>query len=270
LINKEFLFHHRRADRVIDSQVPNSISYDKLDNDKVSLVWHFRELGENDVLIDHIKQYLLYPTAVANEKLGKFKEGLTIRKVVSDYLRLFHKTGLEQLKLKEAFRKTTYFKDFDKKNIRYSLICSQDQQVFMRECFFQAGIIDVTDPVHRLVFTTKSEASGYHYLAWDRSENYIVAGENYLVCDIGHNAISISSIQAHNTESASKVNLLAEYPEAGSMSLERNLQSYLESNMFRLNLNEMIIDAAVQEFVKKIKISNDLARERQIYLNLVS
>lgn len=179
--------------------------------------------------IHNIKKYLLDPVDVADVELGYMKKDLNVQKMISGYLRLLQTLGLQHLKAdKIRFKELVYFEDFKEDNVRYCLTSSKSQEGFMRECFIQAGIINRNGPEYRLTFTSKSESAAYSCLAWDRSESHISAGEAYMVCDIGHSAISISTIQAASTNSTSTVKLLNEYPKAGSKILNDGFKSLLE------------------------------------------
>lgn len=92
----------------------------------------------------NISQYL-FDVERANEKLSQMMDGLTIQKVITDYLKYFIKLALERLHVHEKFTKNEYFeKDYDihnMGNIRYCLVCPTTQQKLVKKCFIDAGII---------------------------------------------------------------------------------------------------------------------------------
>jgi hypothetical protein len=183
------------------------------------------EVFPNDIFFRNIKQYFLDPRRY--KKLAQIKYGLTIEKVISDYFRCLHKHSVAKLKEMKPFQKITYFSDFIEEGIRYSLACNQDQQDFMRQCFIKAGIISESDPYSRLTFTTKSEASTYSCLAWDRSQSEIIYSDQYLVRDIGYSSLSVYSILTGTTDSTSTVEFISDYPGLGSLSFNNNFKKYL-------------------------------------------
>jgi hypothetical protein len=246
--------------------VPTSILYkadaltsaayrDKKLLNRDSFCWGYgvpRHPKQNDICIPNIKQYMM--ASLVNEKLEKLKLGLTIKKVVSDYLKVLHELGIRRLKENRAFARSTYYIDFKPEKIRYCLICDQDQEDFVRDCFIEAGIINGSDPDNRLTFATMSEAAAYNYLGWNGSVSGTNAGEKYLVCDIGHSSVSISRIQLNTTLSTSEVVLVDTYPKLGSVVLENNLREYLQLNSRQLYLNQKLIEDVVDEFLESTKV----------------
>ncbi|KAI8090650.1 hypothetical protein BDF21DRAFT_194736 [Thamnidium elegans] len=205
--------------------------------------------GKGDVYISNIKQYILNIDQ-ANEELGQKKEGLTIQKVVTDYLKKLHGLAMKCLKSQEDFCESDKFKeDFKLENIRYCLSCPKSQKNFMEKCFVDAGIIESEDLSYRLVCVTEVEASAYYCLSLDRIKSKIVHDQEYFVCDIGHCSFGMSKIQADTTELLSKVDLISEEPGQGSMNLENYFRRYLNG----LNLNQSIIDTTVETFIDEIK-----------------
>lgn len=183
------------------------------------------------------------------------KEGLTIQKVVTDYLRKFHTLAMKCLKNQEDFCNSDKFKkDFKPENIRYCLSCPKSQKDFMEQCFVAAGIVEPEELSYRLVCVTEAEASAYYCLGLDRIKSKIVHDQEYFVCDIGHCSFGMSKICADTTELLSKVNLISEVPGQGSMNLENNFRKYLNENKTYLNLNQSIIDTLIETFVDEIKV----------------
>ncbi|KAI9261961.1 hypothetical protein EDC94DRAFT_609368 [Helicostylum pulchrum] len=210
---------------------------------------------EGDVYINNIKQYILNIDQ-ANEELGQKKEGLTIQKVVTDYLKTLHALAIKCLNNQEDFRNSDKFKkDFKPENIRYCLSCPKSQKDFMEQCFVAAGIIELDDLSYRLVCVTESEASAYYCLSLDRIKSKIVHDQEYFVCDIGHCSFGMSKICADTTEILSRVNLISEVPGQGSMNLENSFRKYLNENKIDLNLNQSIIGTLMEKFLDEIKHS---------------
>lgn len=180
------------------------------------------------------------------------KTGLTIEKIVTDYLTKLH-TALSRLQDRDTF-KNGYYQTFQIEKSRYCLACPQSQQVFMGKCFIDAGIIHEHELPHRLTFVTESEAAAYNCLAWDRKSSRIKVDEHFLVCDIGHSTFGISRIDAKATESQSTVKLISEDFQHGSADLEKRFRSYIETNADSLNVDKAKIDEAVIEFTDNLKV----------------
>lgn len=235
-------------------QVPTSILYKQGQiHDQDSIFWGAEisepTITEEDIYIKYIKQYI-FNSACKDEEWNK--AGLTIQKIVTDYLAKLH-TALRNLEDKDTFKKG-YFQDFKLGDSRYCLACPQSQQVFMGQCFIGAGIINEDELEYRLAFVTESEASAYNCLAWDRKSSRITVDEHYLVCDIGHTAFGISRIDAKSTESLSLVESVFEKNCNGSMNLENRFRSYLENNAVSLNMDQTKIGEAIKEFEENLKV----------------
>jgi hypothetical protein len=214
-----------------------------------------RHPTKGDILVSNIKQYMQNP--LANIGLGDSKHGLTIKRIVVDYLKRLHNFGVERLEESQAFNRVDFhYRDlyFYRKH-RYCITCDEDQQEFLRECCIEAGIITADDPKCRLTFATNSKASACNYLVLDREESEIIAGDKYLVCDIGQNSFCISRIHADTTISTSNVIHIATHRNSGFIALENNLRNYLETNSTSLYLNQEIIADAVEEFARDLKVA---------------
>lgn len=185
-------------------------------------------------------------------------DGLTIQKVIADYLEFFITLALKRLEVHEKFSQSEYFKDFDIQNvdnIRYCFVCPKVQQQLVKECFIKAGVIEEHELEDRLSFITEAEATAYHQLSLNRKSTKINTGESYLVCDIGETSVGIAKIYADSTESFSTVELVSENPRQGSINLENKFRTYLEKNITILNLNNSIINDLIKVFVDNIKVN---------------
>ncbi|MBM6388165.1 MAG: hypothetical protein JSY10_30195 [Paenibacillus sp.] len=208
-------------------------------------------IEEEEVYIDNIKQYILNIDQ-ANEELGQKMEGLTIQKVVTDYLKIFHALAIKRLEKQEDFCNSYEFEqDFKLENLSYCLSCPTSLNDFFADCFVKAGITEKDN----LVFVSEAEATAFHCLSINRLTTKIVPDQTYLVLDIGHSSFGISKIKADSTENFSKVELISEELGKGSMVLENSFRDYLIKNKSQLNLNESIISKLVETFVKEIKVS---------------
>ncbi|KAI8090646.1 hypothetical protein BDF21DRAFT_491033 [Thamnidium elegans] len=209
-------------------------------------------IDEEDVYIDNIKQYTLNIDQ-ANEELEQKMEGLTIQKVVTDYLKTFHALAIKCLKEHKDFRKSYKFEDdFKLENLGYCLSCPTFLNDFFADCFMEAEIITEKD---NLVFLSEAEATAFHCLSLDRLITKIIPDQTYLVCDIGHSSFGVSKIKADSTENFSEVELISEEIGKGSMVLENSFKNYLIENKSKLKLNESIISKLVEIFVKELKSS---------------
>lgn len=221
--------------------------------DEDSILWGAEiseaTINDEDIYVRHIKQYMF--NSVRKEDEWN-QVGLTIQKIVTDYLSKL-RVALLKLQDKNSF-KSDYYRNFKLDDSRYCLACSHTQQVFMRQCFIDAGFINEDESENRLIFVTEAEAAAYNCLAWDRKSSRITVNENYLVCDIGHAAFGIARIDAKSTESQSIVELVYEDSQYGSMDLENRFRTYLELNAESLNMDQGKIDEAVREFEENLKV----------------
>lgn len=154
--------------------------------------------------MSNIKQYLFdHENANENGKIAKMKEGLTIQKVATDYLKFFVKLALERLQVHKIFSQSEYFqKDYNLgnvENIRYCLVCPKTQQIFMSDHFVEAGIIKEYEFNQHLSFVAEAEATAYHLLPLDRQVTKITPNQSYLVCGVGEISIGIAKINADTT-----------------------------------------------------------------------
>ncbi|GAA5810177.1 hypothetical protein MFLAVUS_003596 [Mucor flavus] len=215
-----------------------------------------RRRDEGDIYIDNIKQYILNKDQ-ANEELEQMLKGLTIKKVVSDYLKIFHAVAIERLGKQEDFCNSYNFEqDFKLENLSYCLSCPTSLNDFFADCFVEAGIAEKDN----LVFVSKAEATAFHCISLGRQTTKIVPNQTYLVFDIGHSSFGVSKIKADSTENFSEVELVSEELGKGSMVLEDNFRDFLIENKSHLNLNESIISRLVETFVKEIKFSFDFSQ----------
>ncbi|GAA5809044.1 hypothetical protein MFLAVUS_002447 [Mucor flavus] len=206
---------------------------------------------DGDVYIDNIKQYTLNEDQ-ANKELQRKKEGLTIRKVVADYLKIFHELAIDCLTEQKDFCESYKFEeDFKLENLGYCLSCPTSLNGFFADCFVEAGITEKDN----LVFVSEAEATAFHCLSLDRLTTKIVPDQTYFVYDIGHSSFRVSKIEADSIESFSEVKFVSEEQEKGSMALEKSFENYLTENKSTLNLDESIISILVEQFVKEIKSS---------------
>ncbi|KAI8095813.1 hypothetical protein BDF21DRAFT_458075 [Thamnidium elegans] len=211
-------------------------------------------VSEGDVYIKRIKEYIC-GTDRTLEELEQ--AGLTIEKVVTDYLKKLHGAAIEKISEQKIINHTP----FKVEDCRYCIACPLPQRDLMTYCFIEAGIITKEEAEYRLMFVTESEAAAYNCLGWDRKLSKTEGGKHYLVCDIGHTTFGISKINVSVTESLSTVSLLSEYAGQGSMCLENNLRNYLVENAHDLKINRPTIEAAVLEFTESIKFHFVLPNE---------
>ncbi|KAI9254420.1 hypothetical protein EDC94DRAFT_242599 [Helicostylum pulchrum] len=241
------------------SQVPTSILYKdgKIDHED-SMIWGLEisepTVSEGDVYIKHIKEYICGTDGVLEELE---QAGLTIEKVVTDYLKKLHGAAIEKISAQEIVSHTP----FKVEDCRYCIACPLPHRDLMTCCFIEAGIITEEEAEDRLMFVTESEAAAYNCLGWDRKLSKTVGGKHYLVCDIGHTTFGISKINVSVTESLSTVSLLSEHAGQGSMCLENSLRNYLVENAQDLKINRPTIEAAVLEFIESVKFHFSLPNE---------
>lgn len=234
-----------------------SILYIKDGEKKILCGAHSPYVAPEDIYIPSIKQYL-FNLELADERLGMIKEGLTIQKVVTDYLECFIKLALERFQIHDRFRQSKHFRSSynldNVSNIRYRVACPNDLQTFMTNCFLGAGIIEDYEKEQRLSFITDVEAIAYNQVALNRESTKFIPGQSYLVCDVGEISIGLAKVNVDTTESLSTVKLFSENSNHGSTHLEVNFRNYLEENSTELHLNQTIIDNLVIAFLQDVKV----------------
>ncbi|KAG2194844.1 hypothetical protein INT47_007906 [Mucor saturninus] len=192
-------------------------------------------------------------------------DGLTIQKVITDYLKYFAELALKRLQVHEKLIHDMHFKEFvsekfideDIKAVCYCLVCPTDRQAFMKDCFIKAGIIEESEAERRLLFSTRAVATAHCQLSLKRNVTKIQSDYNYLVCDVDDVSIGIAKIQAASTESLSSVTAISDNLTLGSINLETKFEDYLMENMAKLNLNLSAIAQFVDAFSKHYKFNMD-------------
>lgn len=216
--------------------------------------FHRDDITIDGIFISNIKQYL-FDIEKANEKLGRMKEGLTIKKVVTDFLSVFVEMSLDRLLVHTKFRQSKYFKqDFSAENIRFCLVCPKPIQKFMSQCFIDAGVIEECEITEQLTFISEVEAVAYHQISLNRKVSKLVPDNTYLLCDIDELSVGIAKIDVDTTESFCTVELIEENFKNGTTDLEVRFRNYLEENSAPLCFNASIINNLVDNFVKNIKV----------------
>ncbi|KAI7894680.1 uncharacterized protein EV154DRAFT_560047 [Mucor mucedo] len=218
------------------------------------------DVNDIGVYVDNISQYLLDIDA-SDEKLGRLMDGLTVRKVITDYLKYFVQLALKRLQVHKNVVKNVHFQEFvneefideDIKTIGYCLVCPTDRQEFMKDCFIEAGIIEEFEAEHRLLFVIEAVAIAHYHLSLDRNETGIQSNQDYFVFDVGDISIGIAKVHTASTESLSTVTGISDDIAQGSINLDIKFKDYLIENLTALNLDISHIDQFVQTFSKKMK-----------------
>ncbi|KAI7894666.1 uncharacterized protein EV154DRAFT_577412 [Mucor mucedo] len=248
-----------------DSKEPSetffsSILYSKDGNDTPKCGMQRDDANDVGVYVDNISQYLLDIDA-SDEKLGQLMDGLTVRKVITDYLKDFVQLALKRLQVHDKLIKNEYFQEFaneefieeDIKTICYCLVCPTDRQEFMKDCFIEAGIIEESEAEHRLSFVIQAVAIAHYQLSLDRNETGIENDQYYFVLDISDISIGIARIHAASTESLSTITGISDDITQGFLNLDIKFKEYLIENMTALKLDTSLIDQLIQTFSDKIK-----------------
>lgn len=188
-------------------------------------------------------------------------DGLTIKKVITDFLKYFVQLALKRLQVHDKLIKNFHFKEFvneefideDFKTICYCLVCPTDRQEFMKDCFIKAGIIEESEVEHRLLFTTRVVATAHCQLSRWRHATGIKNNQNCLFCDVDDMSIGIAKMHAASTESLSSITAISDSLMQGPISLETIFRDYLTENMTYYNLNLSLISQFVDNFCEKVK-----------------
>ncbi|KAI7894669.1 uncharacterized protein EV154DRAFT_599767 [Mucor mucedo] len=223
----------------ISQKFHSSILYLKNENDSPLCGIKPVSVGGTGVYIDKISQYLVDIDA-SNEKLGELMDGLTVKKVMIDYLKYFIQIALKRLQVHDKLVKNEHFQEFvneefideDIKTVCYCLVCPTDRQEFMKDCFIEAGIIEESEAERRLSFAIKAVAIAHYQLSLDRNTTGIQQDQDYFVVDLGDISIGIAKIHAASTESLSTITNVCD-----------NI----------LNINHSLIDQFVQTFSENAK-----------------
>ncbi|KAG2203812.1 hypothetical protein INT47_012745 [Mucor saturninus] len=244
----------------ISQKFHSSILYLKDENDSPLCGIKPVFVGGTGVYIDKISQYLVDIDA-SNEKLGQLMDGLTVKKVMRDYLKYFVQLALKRLQVHDKLVKNENFQEFvseefideDIKTVCYCLVCPTDRQEFMKDCFIEAGIIEESEAEHRLSFVIKAVAIAHYQLSLDRDTTGIQKDQDYFVVDLGDISIGIAKIHAASTESLSTITKVSDDITEISINLDIKFKDYLIKNMTELNLNHSLIDQFVQTFSENAK-----------------
>ncbi|KAG2205277.1 hypothetical protein INT47_009542 [Mucor saturninus] len=243
----------------------SSILYPSDENDNILCGVEFEDVGNKGVYLANIGHYLV-DIETSNEKLGQLMNGLTIKKVVIDYLKYFVPLVIQKLQKHDKLVKNEYFQNFvneefiyeEINTIRYCFVCPTNRQEFMKDCFIEAGIIEETEAEDRLSFVTEAVATAHYQLSLNRNVTMIQSNQDYLVCDVSNISIGIAKIVTASTESLSTVTGIFDDITQGSLNLEDRFKNYLIENMAELNLNILLIDQFVNAFIEDIKYTFDM------------
>ncbi|KAI7891307.1 uncharacterized protein EV154DRAFT_602615 [Mucor mucedo] len=238
----------------------SSILYPSDEDDNLLCGVKFEDVDNKGVYLANIGHYLV-DIETSNEMLNQLMNGLTIKKVVTDYLKYFVPLGIQKLQKHNKLVKNKYFKIFvneefiyeEINTIHYCLVCPTSRQEFMKDCFIEAGIIDETEAEYRLSFVTEAVATAHYQLSLDRNLTRIQNNQNYLVCNISDASVGIAEIHAASNESLSTVTEVFDDFTQGSMNLEGRFRDHLTKHMTELNLNTSLIDKFVNAFTEDIK-----------------
>ncbi|KAG2203811.1 hypothetical protein INT47_012744 [Mucor saturninus] len=248
-----------------DSKEPSetffsSILYSKDGNDTPKCGMQRDEVDDLGVYVDNISQYLLDIDA-SNKKLGQLMDGLTVKKVMTDYLKYFVQIALKRLQVHDKLIENEYFQEFvneefieeDIKTICYCLVCPTDRQEFMKDCFIGAGIIEASEAEHRLSFVIKAVTIAHYHLSLNRNETNIQKDQDYFVVDVDDISNGIAKVHTASTQSLSTVTKISDDITRGSLNLDIRFKDYLIENMTELNLDASLIDQFIQIFSEEIK-----------------
>ncbi|KAI7894681.1 uncharacterized protein EV154DRAFT_497527 [Mucor mucedo] len=238
----------------------SSILYSKDGSDAPIYGMQRDDAGDIGVYVNNIRQYIVDVDA-SDEKLGQLMDGLTVRKVVTDYLRYFVVFALKRLQVHKKLVKNEHFQEFvneefideDIKTIGYCLVCPADRQEYMKDCFIEAGIIEEFEAEYRLSFVIEAVAIAHSQLSRDRNETGIQENQDYFVLDVGDISIGVAKIHAASTISLSTITEISDDATFGLKNLDNKFKEYLIKNMTELNLNISLINRFVRTFSEFIE-----------------
>ncbi|KAI7894667.1 uncharacterized protein EV154DRAFT_548819 [Mucor mucedo] len=238
----------------------SSVLYLKDENNTPLCGIEHDDVNDRGVYVANITQYLVDIDA-SNEKLSQLMDGLTVKKVMIDYLKYFIPLALKRLQVQDKLIKNERFQDFVNENfideniktVCYCLVCPTDRQEFMKDCFIEAGIIEASEAEHRLSFVIQAVAIAHYQLSRDRKETGIENDQYYFVLDISDISIGIARIHAASTELLSTVTGISDDIRQGLLNLGIKFKDYLIENMTALKLDNLLIDQLVRTFSEKMK-----------------
>ncbi|KAG2205529.1 hypothetical protein INT47_005903 [Mucor saturninus] len=225
------------------------------------------DIKTDGIYIPNIKHYL-FDIEESDGKLEKLKEGLTIKKLITDFLSALVKISLDRLHIHKDFSQSKYFaQDFSADNIRFCLVCPKSLQEFMRDCFINAGVVKEHEVTQRLAFVTEVEAVAYHQISLHRQVSNLAPDYSYTICHIDEISVGIAKINVDTTESLCTVYLVDENSKNGTICLEVKFREYLEDNSTLLCLNPFIINNLVVAFVNGVKVPTFYDVSKIMYSN---
>ncbi|KAI7890072.1 uncharacterized protein EV154DRAFT_262177 [Mucor mucedo] len=249
--------------------------YQKNENDTPLCGIALEDIDDIGVYVSNICQYLVDIDA-SNVKPGHLMDGLTTKKVFTDFLKYFVQLALKRLQVHDKLIKNFHFKEFvneefideDIETICYCLVCPTDRQEFMKDCFIKAGIIEESEAEHRLLFTTRVAATSHCQLSRERHVTRIKNNENYLFCDVDDISVGIAKMHAASTESFSSITAISDSLMQGPINLETEFRDYLTENMTYFNLNPSLISQFVDNFSEKVKYTyNDMRAAETVVIS---
>jgi molecular chaperone DnaK (HSP70) len=189
--------------------------------------------------------------------MPELPEGMTVLKVISDYLKDFHKNICNEMQGALGAR------DFDKKKaqFRYCLtvpaMWTDRAKTIMREAAIQAGIIDREDHPDRLILIGEPESAAL-YSEKMKGGITIKSGETLMICDAGGGTIDLTTFKKTiEGESKSFQEITEGYGNScGSAQLDLNLKNYIlrMTKSRPIPITEKAMDELLDHFQKQVKV----------------
>ncbi|KAI9259264.1 hypothetical protein EDC94DRAFT_521283 [Helicostylum pulchrum] len=213
------------------------------------------QIEEGDVYIDNIKQYILNIDQ-ANKELEQKLKGLTIQKVVTDYLKIFHALAIECKKGYSLFSKSSE----NESKIQFVLtvpdIWNESERESMAQIAIKATMIK-EDELGDLLIISELEA----YPCLFRDPENPNSDSNFIIFDAGGETVDLSTFHlTHNQENGDPMirqigNGIGD--TCGSTYLDRAFKEYL-LKFYRgigteANNNDPSFDSVMDDFVSNVK-----------------
>ncbi|OAD75268.1 hypothetical protein PHYBLDRAFT_71969 [Phycomyces blakesleeanus NRRL 1555(-)] len=233
-------------------KAPTLLLYDKIDTTVIAWGYDAQRKallpGCKGILVDRFK--LCLDPEIRDSII--LLNGLTSVKVISDYLRLFHKYILSELN-------STLGAVYDPTRFKYSLTVpaawDDSAKAIMRRAAIQAGIISQSNHPSRLVLTGEPEAAS---LFCDKQSKQfkLGSGDRFMICDAGGGTVGLIVFEHSQDRSTMTLKEITKGSgkSCGSTFLDLNMRNILMSRLgHHANENKAAIDNLIKYFVTTAK-----------------
>ncbi|KAI8888808.1 hypothetical protein K501DRAFT_320722 [Backusella circina FSU 941] len=231
-------------------KVPTVIAY-KDGTDFKEYVWGERiaKITKGYTIIKLFKLHL----DSESKDIPPLPKGLTIVKVISDYLRGMHENICKAIK-------DTIGNIFDPSTLRYALtvpaMWTPQAKTAMREAAILAGIVDANDHPDRLMLIGEPEAAAL-YAEKTSGGRDIEPGKTALICDAGGGTVDLTVFEKHLCGDTMVLREITRGcgESSGSSMLDLRMKKYLKDQISSQmpEVEDKPLNTIIEEFIKDIK-----------------